>query len=710
MAYNINEFSEDIIDIAITSVLANQNSPSLEEALRTIFSDGIVDEENQYLKRINSFFDIDRFWNHMEKNYGYREDKGSLKQLLIHLMLNALSTTIIEEKLDVFKHFITQVGKTNCAIFIDRWMNHKSDYKVYDTYAKDIEEEIIFSKVLQSLDIDDIKNLDIFPSIDQAIILYISNALKDNLEDYDEYLKILRLRKSKHFYEKYKCIYEGLYNAIKIFEFKKLYSSIPMDLPQDMVKSYVDRYYLMDFYYRKFYIAFDKDSNNQVLQELKSMVEGIYTNWFMMNLSYNWSESISKCMKDIWHIHNIVAQKDCYDNFIKPRVSQNERVFLIVSDALRYEVGAELCDRLDGDSLGSTKLIPLIAGLPTNTKFGMARLLPHENIELKNNGFIHVDRINSGSMEGRKQILLNQISESTAINYNDYMSMDRESLREFYKGNILNYIYHNSIDAIGDDFSTEIKAFNSAEVALDELIKLVNSLRGNLSATNIYITSDHGFIYQRDRLEEVDKIAKENIKSIESKRRYILSEETINLDGLLKFSMKDTLGEESNLSVYILRANIRFKTQGAGANFVHGGASLQEIVVPLILYKNKVLGQTGAIKPEKTQIKLTNTTRRIANSIFTLNFFQTEKVGGKIIPCTVRVYMVDDQDKIISNEEILLGDKKSENPEDRTMDIRFILKSLDYDRDKDYYLIIEDLKTGVEYEKIQFTINLGINI
>ena len=174
--------------------------------------------------------------------------------------------------------------------------------------------------------------------------------------------------------------------------------------------------------------------------------------------------------------------------------------------------------------------------------------------------------------------------------------------------------------------------------------------------------------------------------------------------------MKDTLGEESNLSVYIPRANIRFKTQGAGANFVHGGASLQEIVIPLILYKNKVPRQTGAIKPEKTQIKLTNTSRRITNSIFTLNFFQTEKVGGKIIPCTVRVYMVDDKDKIISNEEILLGDKKSENPEDRTMDIRFILKSLDYDRDKDYYLIIEDLKTGVEYEKIQFTINLGINI
>ena len=30
-----------------------------------------------------------------------------------------------------------------------------------------------------------------------------------------------------------------------------------------------------------------------------------------------------------------------------------------------------------------------------------------------------------------------------------------------------------------------------------------------LSGTNIYITADHGFLYQRDALEESDKLAKE---------------------------------------------------------------------------------------------------------------------------------------------------------------------------------------------------------
>ena len=48
-------------------------------------------------------------------------------------------------------------------------------------YAEDIEEEIMFSKVLQSVDIDDIKTIDIFPSIDKAIILYILDALEHNL-------------------------------------------------------------------------------------------------------------------------------------------------------------------------------------------------------------------------------------------------------------------------------------------------------------------------------------------------------------------------------------------------------------------------------------------------------------------------------------------------------------------------------------------------
>lgn len=311
-------------------------------------------------------------------------------------------------------------------------------------------------------------------------------------------------------------------------------------------------------------------------------------------------------------------------------------------------------------------------------------------------------------MEGRSQILLNKTSDSTAISYKTLLNMSTAEISEFYKGKNLNYIYHDTIDAIGDNASTEIKTFDSTVMAIDEMSKLIKDLRNYGNATSIYISADHGFIYQRDKLEEVDKMSKENLNPIESTRRYIISEEIRDIDGLLRFPMTDDFGKESKLNVYIPKVNIRFKTHGAGANFVHGGADLQEVVIHLIHYSSKNAGQIGAIKPEKTQIKLTNTVRRITNNIITLNFFQTEKVGGKIVPCSVRVYLADENEEIISNEEILLGDKTSENPSERNMNIRLILKQGNYDRNKDYYLIIRDVQTNAEYEKIPFSISLGI--
>lgn len=707
-SYNIDKFSEEIIEIAIISVLTNQRTLSFEDSLRTILMDGLNHDENKFLKQIDSLFNLDKFWDLVAKKYGYKEQDRSLKKLLIYMMITTISTSIKDEKLSIFKDFIGEAGKGNCAIFLDRWMNHKSDYTIYDQYAEEIEKEIVFSRLLQSLEIDEIKGVDIFPSIDKAIILYIVDALENKLEDYEEYGKLLRLRKTKHFYEKYKYVYEGLYNCVKIFEFRKNTPSIPMELPQAMLKSYSDKYYLMDLYYRKFYIAFDKNSSSQTLQKLRNMVEGAYINWFMTELSYSWSEAIANNLNNRWDILGAVAQRDFYDKYIEPIVYEKRKIFVIISDALRYEVAAELCDRLDAESLGSVELTSLISGLPSSTKFGMARLLPHENIELKENGFVYVDKINSGSMEGRKQILSNQTTESTAISYKTLLSMSTNEISEFYKGQNLNYIYHDTIDAIGDNAATEIKTFDSTDMAIDEISKLIRDLRNYGNATSIYITADHGFIYQRDKLEEVDKIGKDNINPIESTRRYILSEETRDIDGLLRFDMGDDFGKDSKLNIYIPRANIRFKTQGAGANFVHGGASLQEVVVPLIYYRNKNLGQAGAIRPEKTKIKLTNTVRKITNNITTLNFFQTEKVGGKIVPCSVRVYLIDENGEIISNEENLLGDKTSENPGDRNMSIRFILKQGNYDRNKDYYLIIKDVQTNVEYEKIRFSISLGI--
>jgi hypothetical protein len=201
---------------------------------------------------------------------------------------------------------------------------------------------------------------------------------------------------------------------------------------------------------------------------------------------------------------------------------------------------------------------------------------------------------------------------------------------------------------------------------------------------------------------------KEGIQAFEIKRRHMLSQDKGERNGLLDIQMDALIKNEHQITAYVPKATIRFKIQGAGANFVHGGASLQEIVVPLIQFKNIRSGQKNSREIEKVDVKLTNTTRKITNSLFNLTFFQTEKVEDKRIPRTVKIYMVDEAGSIISNEETLICDRITDKPDERTFKLRFALKSIPYDKNKKYHLVTIDTETKVMVEKTPFTINLGI--
>ena len=56
-----------------------------------------------------------------------------------------------------------------------------------------------------------------------------------------------------------------------------------------------------------------------------------------------------------------------------------------------------------------------------------------------------------------------------------------------------------------------------------KLVQLVRNLVNNVSATNIYITADHGFITVVHPFAESDKVSKEEMDAIAEGRRYILT-------------------------------------------------------------------------------------------------------------------------------------------------------------------------------------------
>ncbi|WP_237712584.1 BREX-1 system phosphatase PglZ type A [Paenibacillus elgii] len=707
--FEVSAFTEGTIELVMMSALCNLKTPDFEDVLKVVLMESLDDSQNKYLELIAKYVGVDVFWNTVAVRYGYEQNQKSLKTLFIHLTVTALSHVMNEGHLLLIKNYIAFRNKPNALVFIDHWMHHKTDYLVYDQCAEIVEKEIKLSDIVNQLPVEEFKAADTFPYFDKAIIIYIANSLEERLEDYEAYTKLINLRRAKHYYERFQSIYEALYYTVKMFEFHKKYSrGIPKTQAVDMYRAYVNDYHQMDMFYRKFYVAYDNESNSEILKKLKVMVENLYTNWYMSELSSHWSAAVHDELKSSWVLPGIQSQKDFYRSFVAPKIYNGDRVFVIISDALRYEIAAELTDKLNSETTGACDIQPLLGVLPSVTKMGMASLLPHKNLEIDLSGNVSVNGRSSSGIDNRIGILQSVLADSTAVHFQELKDMNKAGRRETFKGKKLVYIYHDSIDATGDKAATEVNTFTAAERAIDELYAIVKIIRDDLSGTNIFITADHGFVYQREALQESDKIEKEGIPAFEVKRRHLFTQEKGERSGLLDINMDNLITNEHQITTYVPKATIRFKIQGAGSNFVHGGASLQEIVVPLIQFKNIRSGQKNSLEIEKVDVKLTNTTRKITNSLFNLTFFQTERVEDKRVPRTVKIYMVDETDVVISNEEMLICDRTSDKPEERTFKLRFALKSMPYDKNASYYLITKDDETNVIVEKTPFSINLGI--
>ena len=698
--------NQEQLELSILGALSNSKSIDFEEILKSVLMESLIENENKFYIAFEKY-NIDKaFWKYVFLKYGYESNQKSLKKLFIHLISTALSSFINEEKLSRISDFIGK-NKPNCLIFIDHFQNHRVDYEKYDELSEIYEEEINISDIIEGLDIDEYKDIDILKVFDRAIINYIVNSIENKIEDYEVFIELIKGRRTKHFYKDYKGIYEALLNVVEMYKFYKTYNlSIVSKSNDKLFKEYANEYYKMDTYYRKFYYFYDLQPESNVINRLKNLAENLYINWYLISMGINWTSSISEDMKKYWSIPGIINQREFYKTYVNPMISKGDRVFVIVSDALRYEVGVEIAEKLNEKVINSTNIYSNLSTIPSITKLGMAALLPHKEINLKDDGRVFVDDIDSSGLENRNKILKNTFDNSIAVDFQK-LPKNRDEFIEELKGYKLIYFYHDTIDATADKGATEIYTFEAVQKAINEIMDLVRKITDWLGGVNVLITSDHGFIYQRSDLEESDKISKENISFIDKNRRSLISKEDIENENLLKVDMSYILNDKGVFS-YMPKSHIRFKVQGEGAKFVHGGATLQELVVPVIAFKNIRSSYKNSIKAKKVNVKLTNEIRKITNNTFTLNFFQTERISEEVTKVELEIYMIDNYKNIISNIENIIADLTNDRPEERVIRSKLTLKPIDNDKSKKYYLVIKDAELGVVLEEIPFTINLGI--
>ena len=290
-----------------------------------------------------------------------------------------------------------------------------------------------------------------------------------------------------------------------------------------------------------------------------------------------------------------------------------------------------------------------------------------------------------------------------AIEYGEIMSLNMAELRNRLKNKVLLYVYHNQIDARGDNPPTENEVFKASKEAIDEIIRLVTKLTNEAKFSNYLITADHGFIYKRDKLNESDKVDLSQEGFDIKHKRFLLSKENIPLEGTSNYSV-DYLGN-STIRVTVPRGVDIFKIQGAGQNYVHGGASLQEIILPVINVKTK----TASKNQEYVELNLVSLNKKITNLSTLLTFAQEQNISNKVLPLEAKLYFEDENGEKISNEIIIHANVNVDSAKYREFKEKITLRNKEYSKRGKYYLIMENMENNVEIQRYEFIIDIAIS-
>lgn len=699
-SYGLAPYTEAKIDLGVMSALCKLPAPNLDNAVQMLLSE-TAKGKNTIYDSIAKFGNMDTLWLLIQKAYGYNFLEQSLEKLAMLLLCSHFSHSINGNMPKEWLPYIS--ANSNCFVFVDNFMKNSQLRDEYNKLAKLVAEKLGLSERTAKWTIDEILDCDTFDDFDSSIIGLICGNVEHGVGEYEYYRKIIHSRKNRRYYPQFKTEYGVLLYVCKYLELAQKYKELPGLTTAKLFEAYKKTYYKLDRSYRHFLVSYDQLDNKDKFEKLYLMVENNYTNWYLHELSMKWCAFWDD--ETVWQVRGVTSQQYFYDTYARSFISNNDRLIVIISDGLRYESAVELNAILNQEQKGASKLDVMLGVIPSYTALGMASLLPHKRISITDKADIELDGISTKSTDNRGKILRLVKEGSIAIAFDDVIQMNKHQMTEKFSGVKLLYIYHNTIDARGDNAATEHEVFEATDKAFKELSGLVRKLRNDISAINILITADHGYIYRRTPLQERNKTPKEDAAGIESKRRFILTKEGIEKQGTQCFPMDYLTQEESSLCAVIPRATNCFKTPGVGSCYVHGGTSLQEVVLPVIHFRSDK-NLSSSMSAEKVSLVLTNLSRKITSVITYLTFFQKEPADEKRLPLRVAAYFADEAGNRISNENIIIAESASAKPEERTYKEKFTLKDIPYDKNKTYYLILNDDLVNTELERIRFDIDL----
>lgn len=481
-----------------------------------------------------------------------------------------------------------------CVTFLRKWQDSYSAKAAYKMHIKSLEEQYKLTHWASQLP------LDVATQSFLQVEAGLRNAVFQKLKKIETLKKIEDLliderssfeRRGQSFWTRegeilsWKILY---WAAETVWCVKKACDELEfVSKPDEMMECYADSWWQADRAYRKFkqniYSAMDEKADYGVLI---TWIDKIYYA-YLSQLNGRFCDGLEKKKK--WEFSALPFAGDFWKGHIE---SNSKRKAIFFVDALRYELGQELAEHLQ--SHFTMELAVCYANIPTITSLGMTELLPKgdEDLEISISGKkwnIQHPASNGNLLKKsvRKELIKKQHKNVHFLELKELLSKTPQKLKS---KNSMYIVFSTEVDLTGEHVGHLATGLFSK--LLDDLTTGV--LKIAKMVDEIHIISDHGFLMLRN-VSEADKVEIKEDALLISDERYGVGTE-IERKNRIKFPL-----QSSYLQAIFPHGITCFKTPGS-YEYVHGGLSLQEIVIPHIKLETsspKVKIEVALEVPEK---------------------------------------------------------------------------------------------------------------
>jgi hypothetical protein len=378
---------------------------------------GLDGEQNKVYQDIAKFFSLETFWTIIGLYFGYQGKAPDLKELFKTLVYNHFALALdfeVPQELAGYK----SKHANSCRIFIDDWLSSSArEVDALASYLNELQIEWGIAGILKKEPVETFRRCDTFPLAEELIIRKLAEELEHETADQELWNGMLNERRSKHWYSRYETLYCPLEAALRLSKAKLIFEGLrPPKDGQEWLEMYSSELYQVDQLMRQFFCGCQDAHAPEVLQGLARRLEFWYNHAFLAKVAL-WTDCLlEESLLQHWPIAIVPKQWHFYRDQIEPMFKHpSERVIVIISDALRYEAGAELAGRLKEKPNVEVELKPMQATLPCCTSLGMASLLPGKKISFRESGSVDLDGQPTASTVNREAVLQRRHPASRAM-------------------------------------------------------------------------------------------------------------------------------------------------------------------------------------------------------------------------------------------------------------------------------------------------------